>query len=180
MAKNDETEQQTIDQNFARVFLPVAFAINRHMVYHLGRARSVLDLDFTSVYLLAVLAHLNAIDALRPWPPRRAASGTSASPAPLRPVLLRDLCEITRLPRETVRRRLEVLQQKGRVERGSDGGWTCVTSIVDEQAMDLMQDIARNLLSTAHDVSALLDLEPDDGRKDEPVPNAATSREQKS
>lgn len=43
MAKNDEPEQPIIDPNFARVFLPVAFAVNRHMVYHLGRAPAARD-----------------------------------------------------------------------------------------------------------------------------------------
>jgi DNA-binding GntR family transcriptional regulator len=77
----------------------------------------------------------------------------------LRPVRLRDLCQITGRPRETIRRKLARLEAQGRVRR-VDEGYVYVTTCVDEPMRELAVDALRRYLVTAGQIeSALRDAE---------------------
>jgi DNA-binding IclR family transcriptional regulator len=74
----------------------------------------------------------------------------------LHPVRLTDVVQVTGLPRETVRRKLERLRDQGRVERLSDGSWRFRTDAIDADAYEFTRDMVRNLLQTAVEVQRLL------------------------
>ena len=60
-----------------------------------------------------------------------------------------DLAQITGIPRETVRRKLERLQGNGRVKRHEDGRWHIVTASLSPEMRDFMRETARNFCETA-------------------------------
>lgn len=152
-ARLDEFDAR-LRQNFALV----AFAVNRHVLHHMHRIRHELGLDFETTFVLGTLAHLNIAQGLYPG----AEPGTVLRPdgmvagQPV-PVRLAQLCEVTGLPRESVRRRLLQLQALGKVERTPHGLWIGSERGVDAAAFEFTRDTVRNLLRTAAHVQELLE-----------------------
>ena len=145
------------DERFHKGFALVSFAVNRHILDHMRRASALLDLDFTGVYIFGVLAHLNSIELLNPGAdPNEILDPDGLPIRNLTPVRLAALSEITRIPKETVRRRLEKLRQDGRVERTADGLWQFRVNGINADLVDFTKDSVRNLLRTADEVDSLI------------------------
>ena len=146
-----------LEESFRRAFGLVAFAMNRHLAQHMRRVSRALDADLESVFVWATLAHLNAMNiALPGMDPLEAPTIGDAMLQALHPVRLTDVVQVTGLPRETVRRKLERLRDQGRVERLPDGSWRFRTDAIGSDAYEFTRDMVRNLLQTAVEVQRLL------------------------
>jgi len=146
------------DQRFETVFGLVAFAVNRHVMDHMRRVVADLGLDMDTAYVWGTLAHLNVAPVLKLGADSadvlNAEGMLRAEPAPAR---LADLAEITRLPRETVRRKLEQLAALGKVERTASGGWVYRNTGIDAQTRDFTRETVLRLVRTTEVILALLE-----------------------
>ena len=123
------------EESFRRAFGLLAFAMNRHLAQHMRRVSRALDADLESVFVWATLAHMNAMNiALPGMDPLEAPTVGDAMLLALHPVRLTDVVQVTGLPRETVRRKLERLREQGRVERLPDGSWRFRTDAIGSDA----------------------------------------------
>jgi hypothetical protein len=153
------------EERFRRAFGLIAFAMNRHLAQHMRRLSRELESDLDAAFVWATLAHLNALKILRPGADRLDVSGSGDMlRSELNPVRLSDVAQVTGLPRETVRRKLALLRERGRAERTADGRWCFRPEGIDETAYAFTREMARNLLQTAAEVQRLLD------RAGEPAP----------
>jgi hypothetical protein len=136
----------------ARAFGLVAITMNRFIVDHVVRAARQFDNDTETMILFGMLSHLNVA---HPMPPGSAPSQAldadghvpDAQPR-LRPVRVRDLTLISGRPRETVRRKLEVLLAQGRGLR-VDSGYVLNVASVDAQMQMLTLDGVNRFLDAA-------------------------------
>ena len=166
MNKRDEMkipslrELRDFDQAFNGAFSLVAFVVNRHMIDHILRAARLLDDgDFESLILWGILAHQNVAHLMPPGSmPAAVLTETGNVPdveVRLRPLLLRDLSQISGIPRETARRKLErLVQQKfvGRVGRG----WVGSTDRLESDLREHTRETVKRLLAVADEVRAAL------------------------
>jgi DNA-binding transcriptional ArsR family regulator len=147
------------DRAFDRAFGLVAFAMNRHLIDHMLRAQRELQVDFESIVIWGLLAHLNSAHLVPPGSSPRSIlddTGRLKDLGPgLRPLRLRDLEQISRMPRETVRRKLAALEAKGYVER-SGQGWVYRRDSVDARLIEFNRETARRLLLAAEEIGRLL------------------------
>jgi hypothetical protein len=141
------------DTAFDRNFALAGFILNRFLVHHLLRMARQTNGDFESLVIWSALALQNTAVLL----------GPGAKPlTPLQPdgtfpdALLRanglrssDLAQITGIPRETVRRKLERLSTSGRVKRLANGRWHVVSASMDQEMREFMRETARNFCETA-------------------------------
>jgi hypothetical protein len=110
-----------IPPTYWRAFSLVAFTMNRFIVDHVVRSARLLDNDIETMILFGMLSHLNVAHLPPGSRPSREldAHGQMSDPQPLLgPVRIRDLTLISGRLRETIRRKLEVLQPQGRVRPG--------------------------------------------------------------
>ena len=141
----------------------VAFVANRHVLHHMQRVSRELDMDLESAFLLGTLAHLNVLSHLRPGVlPSEALRADGIVAAPPVPVRLSQLTAVCGLPRETVRRRLLVLQEAGKVQRTAHGQWIASERGVDQRMLDFTRGTVLSLLAAADRVRELLgpDVQP--------------------
>jgi hypothetical protein len=147
------------DRAFDRAFGLIAFAMNRHLIDHMLRAQRELQVDFESIVIWGLLAHLNAAHLVPPGSSPASLldqrGRVKAVGAGLRPLRLRDLEQISRMPRETIRRKLALLEAKGYVER-SGQGWIYRSASVDARLIEFNRETARRMLGAAEVVSRLL------------------------
>ncbi|MBN8509504.1 MAG: hypothetical protein J0L57_12960 [Burkholderiales bacterium] len=142
-----------------RAFGMAAFAMNRFIVDQTLRAARQFDNDIEAMTLFGVLAHLNVAHLMppgtRPSQALNAQGRLPDLPGRMRPIRLRDLCQITGRPRETVRRKLLQLQAQGRVRRLA-AGYVYDAACVDAPMRELATDGVRRFLATAEQIGALL------------------------
>jgi hypothetical protein len=154
-----DPRSEAFDRAFDRAFGLIAFAMNRHLIEHMLRAQRELDVDFESLVLWGLLAHLNVAHLLPPGgDPALILDSNGRVNAPdsrLRALRLRDIEQIARMPRETVRRKLVALEERGYVERTAQG-WVCRRDAVDARLIEFNRETARRLLLTAGEVTRLL------------------------
>ena len=141
------------DAAFDRNYALAGFILNRFLVHHLLRMARQTNGDFESLVIWSSLALQNTASLLGPG----ARPLTALQPDGTFPdTLLRanglrssDLAQITGIPRETVRRKLERLQTSGRVKRHDDGRWHVVAASLSPEMRDFMRETARNFCETA-------------------------------
>lgn len=144
---------------FDQAFGLVAFAMNRHLMDHMLRAMRELEVDFESLVLWGLLSHLNVAHLLLPGTgpdillDERGRLKETADR--LRPMRLRDLEQVSRLPRETVRRKLLGLKERGYVVQ-VDGGWLFNRERVDPSLREFNRETARRTLRLAEEMGRLL------------------------
>ena len=114
--------KKDIDEAFDESFSLVAFVMNRFLVDHFIRAgRILVDNDYDALVIWGTLAHQNVVHLMPPGTiPSEVLSETGELPdveQRLKPVRLRDLAQITGIPRETVRRKLGDLEGRRLVMR---------------------------------------------------------------
>lgn len=137
-------------------FGQLAFTANHFVLDHLRRIRQVFDLDLDIAFVFGSLAHLNVQHKLHPLlPPTEALNLQNCHE--FRAVQLRDVVQVTGLPRETVRRYLVKLEENQKVYQTSLGKW-CVRrdSITSEMVANTMVTI-KNLLQASEDLQGILD-----------------------
>jgi hypothetical protein len=145
------------DARFDKAFSLVAFAVNRHLVDHMRRIGQALDTDLESVLIWGSLAHLNVAGLLHPGADPAATLGADGmTTGTLKPIRLADLAQVTGLPRETVRRKLMHLKERGKVEQTADGLWQAARSGVDSATHEFTRGSTRRLLQAAREIDAIL------------------------
>ena len=151
----------SLDEAIERSFALVAYQVNRHLIDHMLRITRELSTDFESLVLWGVLSHQNVAHLLPP--------GTLPASvldefghlegdrtAELRPLRVRDLVQITGIPRETVRRKLAMLESAGRIQRVDDG-WIVNREAVGADLRAFTRETVRRLLMTAQLVTETLE-----------------------
>jgi hypothetical protein len=156
------------DRAFDRAFVMAAFVVNRHLVDHMLRVgRELMLNDYEALLVWGVLAHQNIAHLLPPGTVPSAILDDrglfGADSKGLRPLRLRDLVQITRLPRETVRRKLARLAEHRWIEH-TPQGWVSSGARLEPTLREFTRETARRFLATADELSRVLrdaDREPD-------------------
>jgi hypothetical protein len=152
--------ESDFDQAFDATFGFVAYALNRHLVHHMLRCSRVLGVDFETLVVWGVLAHQNVAHLLaRGRPPDEGAQQSgyiSMHDDELRPLRLRDLQQITGIPRETLRRKLEELARRRFVRRADHGGWIIERSSLEPDLREFTRESARLFLECAAQIESKL------------------------
>jgi hypothetical protein len=159
-ALGGSSDGRATDDAFELAFGPIAFAVNRHLVEHMVRAQRELGVDYESMVIWGILAHLNVAHLMPPGtdPARVSLDIESALVNPetgFRPLRLRDLAQVTGLPRETIRRKLAKLVQLGYIV-STPSGWIIRPESVDVKLREFTRDTTRRLLACARQVDAML------------------------
>lgn len=147
---------ERFEATFDRAFAIVAYVMNRHLVDHMLRSARRFDIDFETLVVWAVLAHQNCAHLMPPGSlPSRLLNerGTVRNPAEaaLRPLRLRDMAQITQIPRETVRRKLIILRDRGWIVE-TEQGWVVSRDKFDPELREFTLETARRFLGVANDV----------------------------
>lgn len=114
-------------ENFARDYPAYQYAFVNFLVEHLTDLSRTYGGDFQQIVILAIIGQrrLNVLRGL---------SGTEMPLPETMAITASRLADVTGIPRETVRRKLAILERKGWVSRGADGGWSL---IADPDGKDL-------------------------------------------
>lgn len=140
-----------------KVFGLVAFTSNRHLVDHMRRIGPGIGIDLETALIWGITAHMNVARSIRPGaPPSEVMSADGEFLGEKHPVRLADIVQVSGLPKETVRRKLEQLRSQGRLERDDNGLWVVRSAGVDEQTLAFTLDSVRRLLATARQIEAIL------------------------
>ena len=152
------TQMQGDMAAFDRAFGLAAFAMNRFIVDHLLRFGRSFGADYPMLLIWGVVAHQSLIHLvpMGSMPSQLLnEKGILADPQPaLRPVRVRDLCQITGIPKETVRRKLLKLSQAGWIVQQGEGWVINRETFVDLR--DFTRESMTRMLSTADHVRSLL------------------------
>ena len=148
------------DEAFDRAFAMVAYQLNRYIVDHMLRCYRTLGLDLEAIMLLGVLSHQNIAHLIRPGASVSDTLGPNGQirsdrQLELRPLRIRDLVQITGVPRETVRRKLAIMEEKEIVRR-VERGWVIDGRYVSEEIREFNRESVRRLLSAASEVRQTL------------------------
>lgn len=151
-AHNGQSGQETRDPRYDQAFAALSFVMNRHFIDHLLRSMRELDMDAESLILLGLVSHLGLARLMTPG-----AAGGDAAPSRRepQPVRLRDLTVVSRLPRETIRRKLVRLRDAGYLEQRARG-WVLLPGRIDERIRAFNYQTLRRLLTTARELEAIL------------------------
>lgn len=150
-------ESLELRNRIQRSFGLLAFVVNRHLIDHMRRLALELDMDFEAAYLYGTLAHLNALKVVSPASdPKVVLNEQGLSLAEPVPVRLADVVQVSGLPRETVRRKLEWLQTRGKVKHMSDGLWCYDRAGLDPHIFDFTCETIERFLKTADDMRVVL------------------------
>ena len=145
------------DQRFEKTFSMVAFATNRHLVDHMRRLITLLDMDVESALLWGLVAHLSVAHAMHPGAlPSDLLAPDGFMLGEAHPVRLADLVQVSGLPKETVRRKLQRLRERGKLERSEDGRWAVLRTGVDETTYEFTRESVKRLLQTARVIEGIL------------------------
>lgn len=148
------------DAAFDRAFVLCAYALNRALIDHMLRVgRALTGDDYEAMVIWGVLAHQNAAHLLPPGSMPSAVLNdrgrVDGAEAGLRPLRLRDLTQITRIPRETVRRKLEKLAQSEWIV-STDEGWVVSPARTEPVLREFTRDSTRRFLLVAEEMMRAL------------------------
>lgn len=148
------------DLRFQRAFGLLAFSVNRHIVDHMRRICVELSLDPETAQIWGTLAHMNVLPnlPLGTNPMETLDELGRNSNIAVTPVRLTELTQVTGLPRETVRRKLERLQTLGKCERTEDGTWIYLSAAVTELDVEFTRKTVLQFLKTAQTLLTILDM----------------------
>lgn len=161
-AKTDKSFEEcfeNFDEKFMASFGKIAFVTNRFIIHHMRRIMSEMDLDTESAIVWGLLGQLNVAHSIRYKKSEQRQfddDGNVALRPEMKPVRLTDLIQVTGLPRETVRRKLKILEEKGKVIQTKSRQWRILESGVDAEAIEFTKITTRLLLETARNVAQLL------------------------
>lgn len=149
---------KNFDEAFDANFSLVSLIVNRHLITHMRRVVTQLDMDLESAYLWGILAHLNVMGSLHPETKITALLDESGAPLKgINPVSLATLSQVSGFARETVRRKLLGLQERGKAQRLENGQWLVAISGVDENIEAFTKETVLQLLGVAKEVTDILE-----------------------
>ena len=162
------------DAAFDRGFSLAAFIMNRHLIDHFVRVSRHFKLDFESVVIWGVVAAQNTAHLLPPGsrPTTRLTNDGRLShddQARVRPLRLRDVTQITGVPRETARRKLLALGEAGWLVE-TKAGWVVNRDRLEPELREFTRESMRRFVAAAGEVNAVL---RDAERTAAPEPRAA-------
>ncbi|MBP9904551.1 MAG: hypothetical protein KBF66_03270 [Rhodoferax sp.] len=145
---------------YNRAFGIVAFATNRYLIDHMLRVgRMLTDNDFEAMVIWGVLAHQGIAHLMPPGllpSSILSENGRVSNDVELaRPLLLRDIAEITGIPRETARRKLAQLAEKKLVHKTALG-WVIVGDRLEPELRDFTRESVTRLLAVADEILTAL------------------------
>lgn len=148
------------DKAIDGAFGVVAFVMNRFIIDHMLRCgRRLTGNDFEALIIWGVLAHQNVAHLMPPGSLPTAILNEqgrlAGEPEGLRPLRLRDIAQITGIPRETARRKLERLAGARYVERRPDG-WVVSAERLEPELRDFTRESVYRLLKVADEIMAAL------------------------
>ncbi len=149
---------EAFDHAFDHAFSLIAFAMNRHLVDHMLRCTRELGVDFESLVIWGLVCHLNVAHLVGPGSSPSSHLDNTGRRLPssgYRTIRLRDLEQISRLPRETIRRKLARLEEQGYLQR-SAGGWVFREDSIEPSLRDFSRETARRQLILSHELDRLL------------------------
>lgn len=149
-----------LEANFGRAFGLVAFIMNRHLVDHMIRSTRKFKIDYQTLMLWGVLAHQNCAHLFPPGSlPSKILNDrgriSDRTEATLRPLRLRHLAEIAGVPRETTRRKLNVLRDLGFITEVKEG-WVVDPEKIDSDVREFTLESTRRFLAAATEVTRAL------------------------
>lgn len=146
-----------IEQRLNKAFGMVAFTANRYLLDHMHRVQCDLGMDLNLAYVYGVFAHLCVANVQYPGAdPAEVLQPDGFHIGSPKTVRLVDVAQVSGMPRETVRRKLEELAFQGRVERCADGKWGLLFSGVDDHTHEFTLETVRRLLKTAKELEEIL------------------------
>lgn len=153
------TLSKDFDERFERAFGLLAFASNRFVLNHMRRICVELEMDLESALIWGTLAQMNVLAnvPIDPDPMAMLDEIGLKKDIKLQPLRLSDLTQITGLPRETVRRKLDRLAKIGKVQRTEDGKWVYVREAIGLLERQFTKQSVVNLLSTANSLQSILE-----------------------
>lgn len=157
--KSFEEYFENFDEKFLASFGKIAFVTNRFIIHHMRRMMAEIDLDAESAIVWGLLGQMNVAHSIHYKKSEQRQfddDGKVALRPEMKSVRLTDLIQVTGLPRETVRRKLKILEEKGKVIQTQNRQWRILESGVDAEAIEFTKATTRLLLETARDVAHLL------------------------
>lgn len=147
------------DLRYQRAFGLLAFTVNRHIVDHMRRICIELSMDPETAQIWGTLAHMNVLPnlPLGANPMELLDELGREKDLALTPIRLTELTQVTGLPRETVRRKLERLQTLNKCERTDDGKWVYCSAGVTELEVEFTRKTVLQFLKTAQALLTILD-----------------------
>ena len=153
------TPIEDFDERYERAFGLLAFACNRFILNYMRRISIELDMDLETTLIWGTLAQMNVLANV----PMDANPMTvlddlgTKNDMKLSPLRLSDLTQITGLPRETVRRKLEKLAGMGKVQRTEGSRWVFVQEAIGDPERRFTKQSVQDLMSTAQSLQRLLE-----------------------
>lgn len=152
---------EDFERAFDRAFAITAFIMNRHLVDHMVRSSRRFGIDFETLVIWAVVAHQNCAHLMPPGStPSMVLNDRGRLPvelaSELRPLRLRDVTQISGVPRETARRKLRILQQAGWLLR-TEAGWIVNRDRTEPDLREFSLETLRRFLATANDLVRVLE-----------------------
>lgn len=148
------------DDRLESAYSILAFTMNRAVIDHMLRSARSFGGDYERLILWGTVAHLNVAHLMPPGSlPSSLLDERGNLPdarADLRPVLLRDLAQITGIPRETARRKLATLEADGWLLR-TRAGWVLDVGRIDPALRPFTLESIRRFLRSARVMQAALD-----------------------
>lgn len=137
----------------------VAFVTNRFLIDHVLRfGRILTQNDFEAMVIWGVLAHQGVAHLMPPGIlPSAVLSerGRVTDDSQIKPLRLRDISDITGIPRETTRRKLDQLA-KGHFVRKVPHGWVLSSERTEPELRDFTRESVIRLLGVASEIMAAL------------------------
>jgi hypothetical protein len=148
------------DRAFDHSVSLVAFVMNRHLIDHMLKVARTLTLDdYEAMIIWGVLAHQNVAHLLPPGSMPSTVLNDSGrvdlSDEGMRPLRLRDIVQICRMPRETVRRKLHLLEAERWIEQ-TPCGWVVSGARFEPLLREFSRDSVRRFLTAADEVMRAL------------------------
>ena len=145
---------------FDGAFNVVAFVMNRFIIDHMLRCgRQLTGNDFEALVIWGVLAHQNVAHLMPPGSLPTAILNEKGRldghAERLRPLRLRDIAQITGIPRETARRKLERLAADRYIQRTSRG-WVVSGERTEPELREFTRESVYRLLAVADEIMAAL------------------------
>jgi len=149
---------KNFDEAFDANFSLVSLIVNRHLINHMRRVVTQLDMDLESAYLWGILAHLNVLGSIQPETKITALLDETGAPLKgINAVSLATLSQVSGFARETVRRKLLTLQEGGKVDRLDNGLWIVAIGGINEDIEAFTKETVLQLLGVAKEVTEVLE-----------------------
>lgn len=148
------------DAAYDGAFSIVAYATNRFLIDHMLRVGRILTQnDFEAMVIWGVLAHQGVAHLMPPGVLPSAVLSERGrvvtDDSQIKPLRLRDIADITGIPRETARRKLAHLAERHFVRKLAQG-WAISSERVEPELRDFTRESVMRLLAVADEIMAAL------------------------